>query len=148
ATHEWLVGVSYTQTVGRRQAYAAIRNAQLRVSRERALLDELTRQVVHSVSNALAECDRAYEVMRVAINRAAAAQEQYDLLNSEAQAPVRQFDFNALLDSERRLAEAETAANRSKIQYSLALKNLNFEMGALLEYFNIHLTEHSGNVGN
>ncbi|MEM6471158.1 MAG: TolC family protein [Planctomycetota bacterium] len=147
-THEWLVGMSYTQSVGRRQAYAAIRNAQLRVSRERALLEELTRQVTHSTSNALAECDRAYEVMRVAINRERAAQDQYDILNGEAKKELRrQFDFNALLDSERRFAEAETAANRARIQYALALKNLNFEMGALLEYFNIHLTENSSHVG-
>lgn len=140
-THEWLMGISYSQSVGFRQAHAAVRNAQLRLSRERAILAELQRQVVHSVSNAVAECDRAYEVMRVSLNRLGAAQDQYDILNGEAQAPVRQFDFNALLDSERRLAEAETAANRAKIQYALATKNVNFEMGALLEYFNIHLAE-------
>lgn len=141
ATHEWLMGLSLSYPVGSRQAYAAVRNAQLRLARENALMTELERQVVHGMSNALAETDRAFEVLRIAINRAEAAQEQYDILNSEAQARVRQFDFNALLDSERRLADAATAANRAAIQYALAIKNLNFEMGALLEYFNIHLSE-------
>jgi outer membrane protein TolC len=140
-THEWQMGLSLSYPVGSRQAYAAIRNAQLRLARENAVMDELKRQVVHGVSNAVAETDRAYEVLRIAINRAEAAQEQYEILNSEARSRVRQFDFNALLDSERRLAEAATAANRAAIQYALAIKNLNFELGALLEYFNIHLAD-------
>lgn len=140
-THEWLLGLSMTAPVGFRQAHAAVRNAQLRLSRERALMNELQRQVVYGVSNAMAESDRAFEALRAALNRENAAKEQYEILNGDAQAKVRQFDFNALLDAEQRLAEAATAANRAKIQYVLATKNLNFETGSLLEYFNIHLTE-------
>ncbi|MCA9135260.1 MAG: TolC family protein [Planctomycetales bacterium] len=140
-THEWLMGVSLSYPVGLRQAHAAVRNAQLQLARERALLDELERQVVYGLSNAIAENDRAYSALRVALNRQNAAAEQYEILSGEAQASVRQFDFNSLLDAEQRFAEASTAASRAKVQYALATKNLNFEMGALLEYFNIHLTE-------
>lgn len=140
-THEWLMGVSLSYPVGFRQAHSAVRNAQLQLARERALLDELERQVVYGLSNAIAENDRAYAALRMALNRQNAAGEQYEILAGEAQASVRQFDFNSLLDAEQRFAEAATAANRTKVQYALATKNLNFEMGALLEYFNIHLTE-------
>ncbi|MCA9132373.1 MAG: TolC family protein [Planctomycetales bacterium] len=138
-THEWFLGLSLAYPVGYRQGHAAVHNAQLRLSRELEMLNELERQVIYGVSNAVAEEHRAYEVWRFAINRAQAAQEQYDILFPEAQAPVRQFDFNALLDSERRLAEAETNAHSAAVQYALASKNVNFEMGTLLEYFNIHL---------
>jgi outer membrane protein TolC len=138
-THEWFMGLSLAMPVGFRQAYAAVHNAQLRLSRELDLLKELERQVMYGVSNAIAEENRAYEVWRFAINRAEAAKEQYEILFPEAQSPVRQFDFNALLDSERRLAEAESNAHSSAVQYALATKNVNFEMGTLLEYFNIHL---------
>nr|WP_161501464.1 TolC family protein [Rhodopirellula sp. SM50] len=140
-THEWLMGLSLSYPVGFRQAHSAVRNAQLRLARERALLTELERQVVYGLSNAMAESDRAYEILRTALNRENAAKEQYEILAGEAQAPVRQFDFNALLDSEQRYAEAASDANRARVQYALATKNLNFEMGSLLEYFNIHLTE-------
>ena len=140
-THEWLMGLSLSYPVGFRQAYSAVRNAQLRLARERALLTELERQVVYGLSNAIAESDRAHATLRTALNRENAAREQYEILAGEANAPVRQFDFNALLDSEQRYAEAATAANRSRVQYALATKNVNFEMGALLGYFNIHLTE-------
>ncbi|MCO8120402.1 TolC family protein [Stieleria sp. TO1_6] len=143
-THEWLMGLSLSYPVGFRQAFSAVRNAQLELARERAMLTELERQVVYGLSNAISETDRAYSVLRVAISRTNAAEEQYEILNGEAQAPVRQFDFNALLDAEQRFAEAATAANRARVQYALATKNLNFEMGALLEYFNIHLTEDQG----
>lgn len=140
-THEWLMGLSLSYPVGYRQAYSGVRNAQLRLSREQALLAELERQVVYGLSNAIAESDRAYAVLRVAINRENAAREQYEILNNEAQEQVRQFDFNALLDSEQRFAESSTSANRVRVQYALATKNLNFEMGALLEFYNIHLAE-------
>ena len=140
-THEWLMGLSLSYPVGFRQAHSAVRNSQLRLSRERALLTELERQVIYGLSNAIAECDRAYSVLRMALNREIAAGQQYTILGSAAKELVRQFDYNALLDSEQRLAEASTAANRARVQYALATKNLNFEMGALLEYFNIHLTE-------
>ncbi|QEG01414.1 Outer membrane efflux protein [Stieleria maiorica] len=140
-THEWLMGLSLSYPVGFRQAHSAVRNAQLRLARERALLTELERQVVYGLSNAMAESDRAFAILRTALNRENAAREQYEILAGEAQAPVRQFDFNALLDSEQRYAEAASDANRARVQYALATKNLNFEMGALLEYFNIHLTE-------
>lgn len=144
-THEFLVGLSLDYPVGVRQASAAVRNAQLKLAREQSLLDELERQVVFGISNAISESDRAYAVLRTAINRENAAKKQYDLLVSEAQTSVRQFNYNSLLDSEQRLSEASSAANRARIQYLLATKNINFEMGALLEYYNIHLagSQHS-----
>lgn len=138
-THEFLVGLSMNYPIGFRQASAGVRNAQLKLAREQSLLDELERQVIYGISSAIAESDRAYAVLRTAINRENAARKQYEILVSEAQAPVRQFNYNALLDSEQRFAEASSAANRARVQYVLATKNINFEMGALLEYYNIHL---------
>lgn len=141
-TWEWRMGLSLAYPVGLRQAHSAIRNAQLRLARERDLLKEIERQVVYGVSNAIAENDRAYEVLRLAKNRSAAAMKQYKILvPEEEEADIRQFDLNSLLDSERRLAEAETGEKRAWVQYALAIKNLNFEMGTLLEYYNIHLAE-------
>jgi outer membrane protein TolC len=144
-TYEWRLGLSLSYPVGYRQAHAGVRNAQLRLARERDLLQEIERQVVYGVSNAIAENDRAYEVLRLAKNRSQAARDQYEILVPEERAAdIRQIDLNALLDSERRLADAETSENRVRVQYALAIKNLNFEMGTLLEYYNIHLAESNG----
>ena len=140
-THEFLMGMSLAYPVGLRQASAAVRNAQLRLAREQSLLDELQRQVLYGISNAIGESDRAYTVLRSAMNRKNAAQDQYNILVSEAKATLRQFNYNALLDAEQRLGDASSAAVRAKIQYGLAIKNLNFEVGALLEYYNIHLAD-------
>ena len=140
-THEFLMGLSLAYPIGFRQASAAIRNAKLKLAREQALLDELKRQVLYGLSNAIGECDRAYAVLRTALNRRNAARDQYEILVSEAQAPVRQFNYNALLDAEQRFGDASTAAVRARIQYALATKNLNFELGSLLEYYNIHLAD-------
>ena len=139
-THEFLMGMSVAYPVGVRQASAAVRNAQLRLARDQSLLDELQRQVLYGVSNAIGESDRAYTVLRSALNRKNAAQEQYDVLISKSHRD-RQFNYNALLDAEQRLGDASSAAIRATIQYELATKNLNFETGSLLEYYNIHLAD-------
>ncbi|MEO1527604.1 MAG: TolC family protein [Planctomycetota bacterium] len=140
-THEFLMGMSVAYPVGFRQASAAVRNAQLRLARDQSLLEELQRQVLYGVSNALGESDRAYTVLRSALNRKNAAQEHYSILVSKSQKERRSFNYNALLDAEQRLGDASTAAIRAKIQYGLATKNLNFETGSLLEYYNIHLAD-------
>ena len=41
--------------IGFRQGYAGVRNAQLALARERAVLVDMERQVVHDVSNAVSE---------------------------------------------------------------------------------------------
>ncbi|QDT61445.1 Outer membrane efflux protein [Stieleria bergensis] len=140
-THEWMAGLSYNYAVGMRQANSAVRNAQLTLSRERAMLGELERQVVFGVSNAVAETDRAFSILRTALNREDAAREQYDILSGQAQEAARQFDFNSLLDSERRLADASNAVARAQVQYALSVKNLNFETGTLMEFYNIHMSD-------
>lgn len=142
-THELLVGVSVDYPIGLRQASAAVRHAQLQLAREQSMLNELERQVVYGVSNAITEIDRAYVVLQSALNRENAARKQYEILVSESQTPIRQFNYNALLDAEQRFAEASSAANRARIQYALATKNINFEMGSLLAYYNIHLAGQS-----
>ena len=139
-THEWWAGLSLDYPVGQRLANSAVRNAQLELSREQALLDEVARRVIFGVSNAIGECARVQEVLGLATLRRKAAQEQYQTLTSPAYREKRgKFDSNILLDSERRLAEADDNYLRARVQHALATKNLNFEMGTLLEALNIHL---------
>ena len=138
-THEWWAGLSLAYPVGQRLANSAVRNAQLELSREQALLDEVERRVIFGISNARGECARAQEILGLATLRREAAREQYETLTSPEYRERSKFDYNILLDSERRLAEADDNYLRARVQHALATKNLNFEMGTLLEALNIHL---------
>ncbi len=142
--HEIAAGVSVAYPVGTRQARVGVRNAQLRMAREMELLNELERQIVLATSNAIADEIRAWEVLRLATNRARVAGENYLIVQSNAMTATRNFDVSGMIDSERRLAEAELNLRRARIDYALAVKNVQFETGTLLESMHIVVSsEHS-----
>ncbi|MEN1679696.1 MAG: TolC family protein [Planctomycetota bacterium] len=141
-TDEWQVGVEMNIPIGYRRAYSAVRNSELALAREMAVYDQLERQVVHNVSNAIAEQARLYRVIQTAYNRRAAAHRQFTYLNSKLfdDSPAsRRLDYNLLLDSQRRLADAELAYFRASVGYAVALKNVNLETENLLAYCNVHI---------
>ncbi len=141
-TNEWQVGVELNVPLGYRLGHSAVRNSELALARERAIYEELERQIVHDVSNAVAEQARLQKVVQTAYNRRSAALKQYDVLHDtevQESARGRQIDFNILLDSERRLADAEIAYYRATIEYAVALKNVNLEVENLLSYCNVHI---------
>lgn len=141
-TDEWQMGVELAMPIGYRQANAGVRNAELALARERAVLGELERQIVHDVGNAVADVTRLYKVVQTAYNRRAAAQKQFEYLNDEAvleSSVGRRIDFNLLLDAERRLADAQIAYHRARVEYAVALKNVNLEIENLLPYCNVQI---------
>ncbi|MAI78119.1 MAG: hypothetical protein CL917_04195 [Deltaproteobacteria bacterium] len=142
-THEWWGGLSLAYPVGQRQAHSAIRGAQLEFARAQALLVEVERRIVLGVSNARAECDRAQKIVGLANKRCAAAKLQYATLQADEVQDARDFDYNGLLDSQQRLSQAESSFLRARVQHELALKNLHFEQGTLLDFLNIHLASES-----
>ena len=83
-TNEWQIGMELNLPLGFRQAHVGVRNAQLAVARERALLEEMERQIVHDVSNAVAEKVRTYQLVQTAYNRRTSALKQYDVLSNVA----------------------------------------------------------------
>jgi outer membrane protein TolC len=136
---EWQVGMELSVPIGFRQASAAVRNAELAVARERAILTELERQVIHDLSNAVGEQTRTYQLVQTAYNRRVAAERQFEILARET--PVEDVNFNIMLDSIRRLADSETAYNRALIGYAVALKNLHVETGDLMQYCNVEYSD-------
>jgi hypothetical protein len=141
-TNEWQVGLELNMPLGYRLGNSAVRNAELSLARERAIQEELERQILHDVSNAVAEQARLQKVVQTAYNRRGAALRQFTVLNDAAvqeSARGRHIDFNLLLDSERRLADAESAYYRATVEYAVALKNVNLEVENLLSYCNVEI---------
>ncbi len=137
---EWQLGAELAFPFGQRRAHAAVRNAQLFLARERAVLREQEREIVHDLANAIAEKDRAYRVAQTNFNRRLAARQQLLVLENKVQNEL-QVDLNSLLDAQRRLAEADSKYYFSLVEYAVAVKNIHYEKGSLLDYNNVFLAE-------
>ncbi|QDT87956.1 Outer membrane efflux protein [Gimesia chilikensis] len=136
---EWQLGLEFSVPLGRRQAHAAMRNAELQLARSRAILHEQERTVVQSLSNAIADVDRAYSVMQTTFNRRHAARQEVAAVQAAYESDNATLDL--LLEAQRRQAEADSSYYRSLVEYALAVKNVQFEKGSLLSYNNIFLAE-------
>lgn len=136
---EWQAGFEFSVPIGYRQAYSAVRNSELKLARERALLMEQERSVVYDLSNAMADVDRAYTVVETNLNRRIAARQQ--LQSTQAAFDSDNATLDLLLEAQRRVADADVAYYRSLVEYTLAVKNVQLEKGTLLDYSEVYLEE-------
>ncbi len=141
---EWQLGVECTAPLGFRQGHVAVRNAELLLARERAILEEQKREIVHDLSAAFADVDRTYVVSQTNYNRQLAAREQLRALEAvyeDADENEKTRLLDLLLDAQRRLADAESQFYRSRIEYTLAVKDVHLQKGSLLDYNEVFLAE-------
>ncbi|ADG65943.1 conserved hypothetical protein [Planctopirus limnophila DSM 3776] len=136
---EWQLGLEFSMPLGFRQAYTAVRNAELQLARDRALLFEQERSVIHDLSNAIADVDRSYQIVETALNRRMAAREQVEAVQAAFDADNATVDL--LLEAQRRMADADISYFRAVIEYSLSIKNVQLEKGTLFDYNEISLEE-------
>jgi outer membrane protein TolC len=142
-TDEWQIGLELESSLGFRQANAAVRNSELELSREKAVLDQLERQIVHDLSNAVAEQRRVFQLVMTTFNRRAHAQQQFDLLSNPDYINTGRADYSLMLDATRRLAEADSAYQSALVNYAVSLKNVHLEQGNLMDYCNVHFAAES-----
>jgi hypothetical protein len=141
---EWAVGVEMLSPIGYRRGHAAVRHAELQLSRERAVLEEQEQQVASDLGAAIAELDRAHEIMRTNFNRRAAALDQLQSLTTllrDADNVEKPRLLDLQLDAQRRLADAESQFFRALAEHEVAIKNVHLSKGSLLDYNQIYLTE-------
>ncbi|MFC1597469.1 TolC family protein [Planctomycetota bacterium] len=136
---EWQLGVEFSVPIGFRQGHAAVQNAELRLARARAVLEEQERLAINFLSTAVAEKDRAYKVMQTDYNRLLAAKKH--LTDAQAAYDHDQIDLIVLLDAQRRHADAEEAYYALQAAYARALKNVHYHKGSLLAYCGVGLSE-------
>lgn len=137
---EWQVGVELTIPLGFRRAHANVRNAELRLARERTVLRAQEREIVHNLSNAIAEKRRAYKSMQISFNRRLAAKTQFEALDAQFK-DDRLENQELLMSAQRRLAEAEAAYFKALVEFSLSVKNVHYEKGSLLDFNEVYLAE-------
>jgi outer membrane protein TolC len=136
---EWQVGMEFSMPLGFRRGHTAVRNAQLQLARERAVLDEQEREVLLGLSNAIAEVERAWGVAQTNYNRRLAARQHLAAVESAFEAD--KADLDMVLEAQRRTSEADTRYFATLAEYALAIKNVHFEKGSLLDHNEVYLAE-------
>ena len=136
---EWQLGVQMDLPIGFRQAWAGVRNTELRLARTRAVHKEQERTISHLLGDAIAEVSRAHSAVRVNYNRLGAAIQRRDATN--AAYSTGNATLNLLLDAQQRLSDAQSRYFQSLTQYTKSIKNVHLQKGTLLAYNGIHLSE-------
>ncbi|MCA9240880.1 MAG: TolC family protein [Planctomycetales bacterium] len=136
---EWQLGLELDMPLGFRRAHSAVRNSELLLARERAILCDQQQEVIHESASAVAEVDRALKVSQTSLNRLIASREQVEAVRAAFDAD--KAPLNLLLEAQRRQAEAESRYHYAVTEYALAIKNAHFAKGTLLEFDGVFLTE-------
>ena len=137
---EWQVGLEYNVPVGFRRAHAAVQNSRLALAREAQILKEQERFVHYSLSNAINESKRAFENMNLQRKRLEAIVVQLNAIQAKGEQGEK-AELDVRLETHRRLLDARLRYHQAEVEYALALRNVNFEKGTLLDYCNVRLVE-------
>lgn len=140
---EYEAALEFRMPVGFRQAHAAVQHAKLQIVREQSVLREQERQIIHDLLGTVAEADRAHALAETSLNRYLAAKDALDALeaNREAGLPI---SLEQLLDTQRRLSDAQTRYYLAVTEYMIAIKNVRFETGTLLEDTQVMIADSIG----
>lgn len=138
----WRLGIEYRRAVGNRRENAAVRSAQLRLRRDYALLEEQRRRVSGEVRTAFTELDRAFGVMQALRASRDAA---HIRLQAEAERHAAgDTHIERVLESQIQATQAETAYQRSLVDYNLAFLQVNHARGTLFQTMGIGFASPSG----
>ncbi len=137
----WTLGITSSMTLGFRREMAAVRNAELALARERAILQEQELELVHNLSDLYRDVDRNYHLIEDYLAVLRAARKQVRAVNSSFM--INKTTLYEVLQAQQELADAETRYYRTVIDYNISIVNLNYRKGSLLEYNGVTLAEGS-----
>ncbi len=130
-------GMTYDYTIGLRRAQAAVKNAELLLRRERAVLDEQQEQIHFEVGNALRAVYRSQADFELQSMRLEAAKTAVQAREAAFKADTITMD--QLLESHQRLLDAERAYFDALLAIQIAHTRLSFESGRLLNELAVNL---------
>ena len=109
------------------------------MARERAVLQEQELELVHNLSDLYRDLDRTHKLIETYLDKLRASRKQVAAVN--ASFLMGKTSLYEVLQAQQELATTETQYYRTVIDYNLAIVNLNFRKGSLLEYNGVTLSE-------
>ena len=140
---EWSLGFNFSSPIGFRQELAGVRNAQLRIAREKAVLEDMELEVSHLLTDLVRDLDSNYNLVQTNLNRLIATDKEVDAVQAlyEGGGGKRGVTLDLVLDAQRRRSDAQVAYFQALIEYNIAIKDIQLRKGSLLEYNGIYLSE-------
>lgn len=139
---DWNMGFEFGGPIGKRQTFVAVRNAELQLAKARAVLNEQQRQVVFNLNEAFVEVDRTYESIRANYNAWDSIKDELrPKLEREKADAFENEDYFFLREALQRAANTRSLFVRAIADYNIALVNVAYESGQLLQRYNIQVAE-------
>ncbi|MCC6125625.1 MAG: TolC family protein [Pirellulales bacterium] len=136
---EWQVGLVFQMPIGFRRENSGVRNAQLSLTKERAVLQEAELELSHVLATAWRTLENDYQLSNTNFQRRIAAQRNVEA--NEAVKDTKNFRIEVLLQAQRELAQAESDYYRSLVNYNKDIMFVHLRKGSLLEYNGVYLAE-------
>ncbi len=136
---EYSLGVEFSMPIGFRQELAGVRNVQLQIAREKAVMEDMELEVSHLLTDTIRDLDSNYSLVQTNLNRLIAADKEVDSVQAAYDAGTVTLDL--LLDAQRRRSDAQIAYFQALIEYNIAIKDVHLRKGSLLDYNGVFLTE-------
>lgn len=135
----WQVGFNFSMPLGMRSPLANTRNAQYILLRQRAYLQQVVHQTVHSLARFFLEVDANYKQFKTASRLRAAAAER--LAAQRAYYEEGRITIDRFLDAVSQYAQAVAQEAQFKTTYNISIAALEEAKGTLLAYNNISVAE-------
>ena len=136
---EGRLGLQFVMPLGYRRELAQVRNRQLQLARDKAVLEEMELEITHQLTSALQDLESNYVQSQSNFDRILAATREVEAMQASYDAGVGTLD--RLLDAQRRRSDADVAFYQALADYNLAIIQVHLRKGSLLEYDGIVLAE-------
>ena len=133
------VGLEFSLPIGLRRELAAVRHQQLRLAREKAVIEDIELEIAHELTDAVQNLEAEYVLTQTNFNRLSSARQQF--FSVESAFVAGRVPLELLLDAQRRAVEVQIEYYQSLVEYNRAILQVHFRKGSLLEYDGIMLAE-------
>lgn len=129
----------YQMPIGFRRELAAVRHAQLRLAREKAVLEDSELDVCHGLSHALRNLETNFQLSQTNSNRWAASQREVEA--REALYRGGRVSLDDVLEAQRRRAVAQGAFWSAVTEYNKSIADLHTRKGSIMDYDGVGFAE-------
>ncbi len=136
---EFAIGVDYRLPVGFRRELSNVRNAQLKLAREIARLEDMELDVARELSDVIRSIAANQRLMHSAFNRWKETTIEEEHFKEIIEEGLETLDV--ALDAQRRRAQSEVAFYNALAEYNKSLALAHRRMGTVLSYNNISMAE-------